>query len=364
MKRAVIAVLIASNLYAASTRLKDLTTLEGVRDNQLLGYGLVVGLAGTGDKAQSVFSAQSLANMLRRMGVSVQPSAIQAKNTAAVMVTANLPAFAQPGTRIDVTVAAIGDAPNLQGGLLLICPLRAADGQTFAVAQGPLVTGGFVARGGGGNSQTTNHPTTARIPGGAIVERRPPSQAPGNTINLQLRSADFTTAARVAAAINRKFGAADAPVARAENSALVSVQTPAEFAKRPVEFLAEIESLTVDADRVARVVVNERTGSIVLGREVKLTPATILHGSLTVQVETTPSVSQPAPLAQGTTTTTTQTAVGVKAESARNVSLKPDATVEDLVKALKSIGSTPREVIAILEAMKAAGALEAVLEVI
>jgi flagellar P-ring protein precursor FlgI len=347
----------------APARLKEVASFEGVRDNQLLGYGLVVGLAGTGDKRQTVFSAQSLANMLQRMGVAVQPTAMLVRNMAAVMVTANLPPYAQPGIRIDVTVAAIGDAPTLQGGLLVICPLKAADGQVYAVAQGPLVTGGFVA-GRGGTTQTTNHPTTARIPDGAIVERRSPSPEPGRKLRLQLHRADFTTAVRIAKAINGKFGAPNSSVARAENAALVTIEAPAEYATRPAEFVAEIESLTVVADRRARIVVNERSGSIVLGREVRIAPVTILHGSLTVEVETGYAVSQPPPLSSGETKVVPQVGVGVKEEPARNISLKQGATVEDLVRGLKKINSTPREVIAILETLRAAGALDADLEVI
>jgi flagellar P-ring protein precursor FlgI len=340
-------------------RLKDVVSIEGVRENQLLGYGLVVGLAGTGDKRQTVFSAQSLANLLERMGVSVSPAALQVRNTAAVMVTANLPPFAQTGTRIDVTVAAMGDATNLQGGLLVLTPLRAANGQVFAAAQGPVVTGGFVA-GRGGTSQTVNHPTTGRIAAGAIVEQTPPSVLNGAAVKLQLRRGDFTTAARIAESINRKFDAA----AKAENAGRVLVEIPAAFAGRPVEFIAQLESLTVDTDHAARIVINERTGTIAMGKDVRIAPVSILHGNLTVEVETTFEVSQPAPLSGGETTVTPKVGVGVKEDKARNVSLKEGATVEDLVRALMSIGSTPRDIIAILENLRAAGALDAEVEVI
>jgi flagellar P-ring protein FlgI len=366
MKRRLITfvcLLLSAQELPAAARVKDLISLEGVRDNQLLGYGLVVGLAGTGDKRQSVFSAQSLANMLERMGVIVQPTAILVRNTAAVMITANLPPFAQPGTRIDVTVAAIGDAANLQGGLLLISPLKAADGQVYAVAQGPLLTGGFAA-GRGGSSQTVNHPTTARVPSGAIVERKPPSLPPGQKLKLQLLRADFTTAARIAQSINRKFGSEQKAVAQAENSGLVNVDLPTAFASRPVEFVAEIEALSVDSDQRARVVVNERTGSIVIGKEVRINPVSILHGALTVEIQTTFTASQPQPLASGETVVTPQVGLGVKEEKARNVTLKQGASVEDLVRGLMAIGSTPRDVIAILQSLRAAGAMEADLEVI
>ena len=348
---------------AEAARLKELATIEGARENQLLGYGLVVGLAGTGDRRQTVFSAQSLTNLLERMGVSVPPTAIRVNNVAAVMVTATLPPYAQPGTRIDVTVAAVGDATNLQGGLLLLTSLRGPDGQVYALAQGPVVTGGFVA-GALGTQQTLNHPTTGRVPNGAIVERPAPTPPPGSKLRLQLRQADFTTAARIAEAINKKFASASSPVARAENAALVTVEVPGQYSQKVPEFLAEMERLTLDADRPAKVVVNERTGTIVMGKEVRIAPVAIMHGSLTVEIQTSYAVSQPAPLSTGTTEVVPQVGVGVKQDKARNVVLKEGATVEELVRALGAIGSTPRDIIAILQNLRAAGALEAELEVI
>jgi len=345
---------------SGATRLKDIAAFEGMRDNQLVGYGLVVGLAGTGDRKQAVFTAQSLTNLLQRMGVTVDPNALTVKNTAAVMVTATLPAFAQPGTRIDITAAAIGDAPNLQGGLLVLTSLRAPNGQVYAVAQGPVVTGGFVA-GRGGNSQTVNHPTVGRVPNGAIVERTPPSVGPGEQLKLQVKQADFTTAARISAAINKHFST---QVAKAENSALVNVSVPEEFRSKPIEFMAELESLTVDIDRVARVIVNERTGTVVMGKEVRISPVAILQGDLNVEIKTNLDVSQPAPLSQGQTTVTPDVAINAREEKARNVVLKQGATIEELVRALTAIGSTARDIVAILQSLRAAGALEAELEVI
>ena len=353
--------LLASSLAAA--RLKDLVDIEGVRENQLVGYGLVVGLAGKGDTQQTVFSNQSLTNLLERMGVAVSPTAIRVKNTAAVMVTATLPAFAQPGQRIDTTVAAIGDAGTLQGGILILTSLRGADGQVYAVAQGPVVTGGFVA-GRGGSSQTVNHPTVGRAPNGATVERPAPSVAPKSTVRLQLRQSDFTTSTRIVAAINQKFPAKDAPAAHAENSGLVSVSIPALFASRTTEFLSELENLTVEADRPTRVVINERTGTIVLGKDVRVAPVAILHGNLNVEIQTSLAVSQPAPLSQGSTEVVPQTTVGAKEEKARSIVLKQGATVEELCRALAAIGSTPRDIIAILQSLRSAGALEAEIEVI
>lgn len=341
-------------------RLKELASIEGVRDNQLVGYGLVVGLNGTGDRKQTVFSAQSLANMLQQMGVSVSPNAIRVNNTAAVMITATLPPFAQPGSRIDATASAIGDASNLQGGILIMTPLKAADGRAYAVAQGAVVTGGFVA-GGGANKQAVNHPTVGRVPNGAIVERAAPSISPDHEVRLQLRRADFTTAARVAAAVNERFGK---KTARAESAGVVSVSIPEDFKTLSTEFIAELEHLRLDADRLARVIVNERTGTIVIGKDVKIAPVAILHGNLSVEVQTTFDVSQPAPFGDGRTTVTPQVNVGVKEDPARNVVLKEGASVEDLVRSMTAVGSTPRDIIAILQALRSAGALDAELEVI
>ena len=347
-----------------AARLKELVTLEGVRDNQLIGYGLVVGLNKSGDRLQTVFSAQSLTNLLQRMGVSVAPDAIRVNNTASVMVTATLPPFAQPGTRIDATAAAIGDASSLQGGLLLLTSLRASDGEVYAVVQGPVVTGGFVA-GRGATSATVNHPTVGRVPNGAIVERLAPSVNPSQTIRLQLRNADFTTASRITDVINQSFGPNAGNLAVAENSAVVSVNLPAEYAGRPPAFIAQIEALEVEADRTARVVINERTGTIVMGQQVKIAPVVVLHGNLTVEIETGYVVSQPAPFSErGETTVVPEVSLGVREEQARNVVLPEGATVEQLVRALMAIGSTPRDIIAILQNVRAAGALEADLEVI
>jgi flagellar P-ring protein FlgI len=341
-------------------RLKDLVSLEGVRDNQLLGYGLVVGLKGTGDSRQTVFSVQSLTNLLLRMGVSVTPSLIQIRNTAAVLVTTDLHPFAQPGTRIDITVSAIGDATTLQGGVLVLTALKGSDGEVYAAGQGSVITGGFSVS-QAGSSKSLNHPTAGRIPNGAIVERAPPTVSPTSHVRLQLRLADFTTAARIASAINRKFGDGNA---RAENSGIVVVESPKEYASKPVEFLAAVENLTVETDRPAKIVVNERTGTIVMGKEVRISPVAILHGSLTVEIRTTPEVSQPPALSNGQTTVVSQTTVSVKEEKARSIVLQQGASVEELVRALSAIGSTARDIIAILQNLKAAGAIEAELEVI
>ncbi len=355
----IFAILTAAVAPLPAARLKDLVSIEGVRDNQLIGYGLVVGLAGTGDRRQTLFSAQSLTNILERMGVSVPGTAIRVNNTAAVMITATLPPFARPGLRIDVTAAAIGDASNLQGGILLLTSLRGADGQVYAVAQGPIMTGGF-SSGRGGNSQTVNHPTVGRAPAGATVERTAPGVEPKGVVRLQVRQSDFTTSARIVEAVNKKFQG----IAHAENAGLVSVAIPAEFAARTTEFISELESLSVDADRPARIVINERTGTIVLGKDVRVSPVAILHGNLSVEIQTTTTVSQPNALGQGTTEVVPQTNVTTREEKARNLVLKQGATVEELVRALAAIGSTPRDVIAILQSLRSAGALEAEVEII
>ena len=343
-------------------RLKELVSLEGVRDNQLVGYGLVVGLNGTGDKRQTLFTAQSLTNILQQMGVTVQPLQILIRNTAAALVTATLPPFAQPGSRIDATVAAIGDASNLQGGLLIMTSLRGIDGQVYSIAQGPVVTGGFVV-GAAGTSQTVNHPTVGRLPAGATIERLAPSASPANQVKLQLHQADFTTAVRIADAVNHHFSASPS-IAHADNSGLVSIAVPPTFSSRGAEFVAELEGLTVETDRPAKVVINERTGTIVMGKEVRVSPVAIMHGNLTVEIQTAFNVSQPNPLATGTTTVVPQVNVEAKEQKARNVVLKEGATVEELVRALSSIGSTARDIISILQALRSAGALESEIQVI
>ena len=347
---------------SGATRLKDLVSIEGVRDNQLVGYGVVVGLNKTGDKQQTIFSTQSLANMLQKMGISVDGATIKVANTAGVMVTATLPPFAQPGTKIDVTAAAVGDATNLQGGLLLMTSLRGTNGQVYAVAQGPVVTGGFVA-GRGGNNQTVNHPTVGRVPNGASVERVAPSVEPTAHVRLQLRDADFATASRIAAVINKQFGP-EHSIAQAENSALVDVDTPQGWRPRMAEFIAAVGELRVEVDVPARIVVNERTGTIVMGKDVRISPVAILHGNLSVEIQTVLQISQPGPVSQGKTEVVPEVTVRAKDEPTKTIVLKQGATVEELVRALTAIGSSARDIIAILQNLRAAGALDAELEVI
>ena len=345
------------------SRLKDLVSIEGVRSNQLVGYGLVVGLNGTGDKQQTLFPVQSLINMLLRMGVnmaSLPAGSITVKNTAAVIVTATLPPYAQPGTEVDATVSAIGDASNLQGGLLVLSTLRGVNGQVYATVQGPVVTAGFVA-GRSSNSTTVNHPTAGRIPNGAMIERAAPTVAIGGVIKLQLNEADFETSARISAAVNEHFQASG-PVAHAENSDLVSVKLPEAYKERPIEFVAELERLSVEPDRAAKVVINEKTGTVILGSDVHIAPVAIMQGNLTVSIQTKPLIVPGGALAPSTTVP--ETTVAAKNDKSRNLILNEGATVEELVRALASIGSTTRDVVAILESLKAAGALQAELEVI
>ena len=356
---ALAALLLLVSLTQAA-RLKDLVTIEGVRDNMLIGYSLVVGLNGTGDRQQTVFSTQSLSNLLQKMGISVAPTALRVNNVAAVMATATLPPFATPGAKIDVTVSSIGDAANLQGGTLLLTSLKAANGEVYAVAQGAVSIGGFAA-GSGATGVQVNHPTVGRIPEGAVVERPAPTVGPDPSgFRLQLRRPDFVTAARVAERLGDTFPDA---VVHAENAAVVAVQMPAEFRERPVEFIARIGTLEIAADRLAKVVLNERTGTVVIGNNVTLAPVAVLHGNLTVQIVTDFAVSQPAPLSPGETVVTPQVDVQVREQQARQVVLGDGASVEELIKALTAIGSTPRDIIAIMQSIAAAGALDADLEI-
>ncbi len=356
-----LALLVAPAARSAGTRLKEVASIQGVRENHLIGYGLVVGLRGTGDKPQTIFSIQTLTNMLQRMGVSVNPTLIQVRNIAAVLATGDLPPFAEPGTKIDITASAIGDASNLQGGTLVMTPLKGADGQVYALGQGPVMTMGFVA-GRGGNTQTVNHPTVGRVPAGAIVERAPPSIPPTAHLILQLHEADFTTATRMVEAINRRFAANGLAVAKAESAAAVSVDIPAGYSARPVEFVSEMENLTIEPEHRLRIVVNERTGTIVLGKEIRITPVAIVHGSLSVEIRTILEVSQPAPLSQGKTAVVPETVVTATEAKTQNLVLQKGATVEELLRALQAIGSSPRDIITILQSMRAAGALDADIE--
>lgn len=343
-------------------RLKDISTVEGVRDNLLLGYGLVVGLNRTGDTQQTFFSTQTLGNILQRMGVQIPVSAVQVRNIAAVFVTAKLPPFARPGVKIDVTVGSIGDAKSLQGGLLLMTSLRASDGQTYAAAQGPLTIAGYSA-GEHGNVTQVNHPTVGRIPDGGIVERDASvdiSHMPH--LAFLLRDPDFTVATQAAAAINKELGVG---VARAMDGSRIEVD-PGELSADTIpQLLARIGNVMVTVAPVARVVINERTGTVVLGANVSLGACSVLQGSLAVDITTKYEVSQPAPFSQnGQTVVVPETNVQAQEAPAKAVKLSEGATVEDLVRGLQGIGASSHDIVAILQAIKAAGALQADLEVI
>lgn len=345
-----------------TVRLKDIATVEGVRENLLVGYGVVVGLNGTGDRRQTLFTTQTLGNILQRMGLQIPTAAVQVRNVAAVFITATLPPFAHPGTRLDVTVSSTGDAKSLEGGLLLLAPLSGPDGKVYALAQGPVTVGGYRA-GLNGNLKQVNHPTVGTIPNGAIVERDASVNLQGLThLTLLLREPDFITARNAAEAINRSVGA---PIARATDSRSVEIAHIPERFGGPAGLLSQIEDVVVPIEPVARVVVNERTGTIVLGGEVTLTPASVLQGNLTVEIVTRFEVSQPFPLSPGgQTVVVPQTSVQAHEQPAQVIRLQEGATVAELVRGLQSIGATPRDVIAILQALKRAGALHAELEVI
>jgi flagellar P-ring protein precursor FlgI len=341
--------------------IRDVATVEGVRDNSLIGYGLVVGLKGTGDRQQTFFTVQTLASILARMGVHIPAASVRVNNVAAVFVTGNLPPFSRPGMRVDIMVSSSGDARSLEGGLLLLTPLYAADGEIYAAAQGPLVVGGFTA-GSATNSKQVNHPTVGRIPGGALVERDSALDLSKlDHLSLLLDEANFTTAGEVAAAINREMAR---PAATAVDSRRVEIQRPAGEVTSIPELLARIENLEVSVHRRAKVVVNERTGTVVLGKDVRLGAVSILHGNFSIEVMTSFSVSQPNALAGGQTEVVPETKLTASEAPARNIELSEGANVEQLVTRLQVIGATARDVVSILQAIKAAGALEADLEVI
>ncbi len=346
---------------AAQVRIKDIADVEGVRDNQLVGYGLVVGLNGTGDRLDSaVFTRQSLIGMLERLGVNTrdQESKLQTKNVAAVMVTANLPAFARSGSRIDVAVSALGDAKDLTGGILLVTPLLGADGEVYAVAQGALATGAISARGAGA-SVTRNVPTSARIANGATVEREVPFQlASRATLRLGLRNPDLTTARRMADAINHRLGGSSA---RASDHRTVSLTLNGQD---PVDVLARIEDLRIEPDSPATVVIDEASGTIVMGANVRISTVAIAQGNLTIRVTEAPQVSQPEALSNGRTVVTPRTNIQVDDSGDKRLGiLRGGVTLRDLVASLNALGVGPRDMISILQSIKAAGALQADLQV-
>jgi len=342
-------------------KLKDVARLQGVRGNQLLGYGVVVGLDGTGDKDQTKFTVQTLTNLMARQGIAVSPTAVKVKNVAAVMVTAELPPFAKPGQRLDVTVSSTGDAKSLAGGTLLMTPLQGADGAVYVVSQGSILVGGFSAS-AGGSSVTKNHPTVGRIPDGGLVERAVPGTFTDRTsLQYSLNEEDFTTAMRVSSAINEELGEL---AARALDARTIHIALPKEFEGKAVELVARLENLSIQLQPKARIVVNEKTGTVILGSEVKIGAVSIVQGSLSIVVTSTPQVSQPAPLSKGTTVVVDKKEIAATEEKTKNLSVEPGISVGKLAEMLNAIGVTPRDLVAILQAIKDAGALNAELRIL
>ncbi|WP_348695409.1 flagellar basal body P-ring protein FlgI [Duganella fentianensis] len=348
---------------ARAERLKDLASIAGVRQNQLIGYGLVVGLDGSGDQTtQTPFTVQSVVSMLQQLGVNLpQGTTLQLKNVAAVMVTASLPAFAQPGQTLDITVSSMGNAKSLRGGTLLMTPLKGADGQVYGMAQGNVLVGG-VGAAAGGSSQVVNHLSVGKISGGATVERAVASKlGEGNFIHLELNTADFATASRVVEVINDKYGPG---IAYALDSRVIRVQSPSSSDQR-VAFIGTLQDMQVAAaEQPAKVIMNARTGSVVMNRAVTLDTCAISHGNLSVSVSAEPQVSQPNALSGGRTVVTQNPQIGIKADSGKVMLVKGGASLAEVVKALNAIGATPQDLLSILQAMKAAGALRAELEII
>jgi len=386
---------------ASAERIKTLADLKGVRPNQLVGYGLIIGLAGTGDDQSAKFSSDSVVNMLQRLGTNINSNQLRLKNIAAVMVTAELPAFAAPGQRIDVTVSSIGTAKSLEGGTLLLTPLKGPDKRVYAVAQGSLSVGGFLASGKSGSSVQKNHPTVGRVPSGALVERAVPINLNREVLEISLRSPDFTTSVRIAAAIEKRLRApkkkpaqqaetkkgkkgkkrgkkaaepeeaeaapvlaeGEEPYATSRDPGTVLVRVPEEYLERIPVLIAELETIQVIPDVPTKVVINERTGTVVLGKGVRLSPVAVAHGGLTVEVEETPSVSQPGAFSGGSTAVVDSTTVKVTEEKGQLHTVGGGASLNDVVRALNALGVTPRDLVAILQTLKSAGALHAELEI-
>lgn len=351
--------LLAFTQQGDAVRIKDIASFSGVRDNQLIGYGLVVGLAGTGDKTSSVFTMRSMVNMLERMGVSVDMRQMKPKNVAAVMVTAKMPVSAKPGTNLDVTVSSLGDATSLLGGVLLQTPLTGVDGKTYGLAQGSLTLGGFTVEGDAA-AASKNITTVGIVPGGALIERSVPFEFNDqDKLSLHLNQPDFSTSMQIAERLNAAMGG---QFATAVDGASVDVQVPPEYRGNLVPLMASVENIEVTPDSPAKVVVDEKTGTVVLGRDVRISKAAVAHGNLSVLITETPNVSQPGPFSNGQTVVTPQTNINVN-EQNRRLMIVEGATLQELVDGLNAIGATPRDLISILRTLKTAGALHAELEV-
>lgn len=352
--------LIASG--SEGTRIKDLAYFLGTRPNMLIGYGLVVGLNQTGDNTNTQFTVNTLANILDNMGIHVDPSTIKIKNVAAVMVTAKLPPFARIGTRVDIEVSSIGDAKSLAGGTLLMTPLQGPDGVAYAVAQGPLSTGGFSIGGASGSSVQKNHPTVSFASGGALVEKEVPVQyADLERMDLVLKTPDFTTASKTAAAINSSLGGS---YAKAMDATTVRFDVPPDSRQQVVEMITRLENLEVQPEVMAKVIVNERTGTVVMGDRVRISPVAVAQGNLTVQITEQPTVSQPLPFSQGQTVVVPQTNIQVQEKKSSLNVVGGGITLGEVIQGLNAIGATPRDLIDVLQAIKAAGAMQAELEII
>ncbi len=343
----------------AQIRLKDMVRLQGIERYQLIGYGLVIGLNGTGDSKRSQFTTQSIVNMLQKFGVTVPVESVKPRNVAAVMLTAEVPSYAKRGDMIDITVSSIGDAKTLEGGVLLMTPLSMADGTVLAMAQGPITVGGFSIETTGGGGVRQNHTLVGRIPQGAMLQADLGGEFPNSAVlNFSMIEKDLTTTQRVVEAINRSFGEA---IAMPTNPYAIEVQVPQQF-QRPggnIAFLAQLEQITVTPDVAAKVVINERTGTIVIGGSVSILPVAISHGNLSVEIRSEPIVSQPAPFSQGQTTVVPNTSASVYQDNGKVVTLENVTTVQEVAQALNSIGIMPRDIIAVLQALKVAGALKA-----
>ena len=359
----IITILIVSILSAPlqAARVKDIANVGGVRDNQLMGYGLVIGLNGTGDKKGTEFTIRSVTSMLTKMGIAIDPSTVIVKNVAAVMVTAKLPPFVKKGSRIDVIVSSIGDSSSLQGGTLLFTPLKGANQMVYAVAQGPVSLGGYTG-GGGGDSVQKNHSTVGRIADGAIIEKEVEMDLNNRKeLTITLRNNDFSTAVRLADIVNNNLKQG---IAHPQDAGSVIISIPPEYENKAVELIAAVENLDVRVDTPARIILNERTGTVVMGENVRISTVAISHGNLTIQVKTQLEVSQPGAFSKGETVVVPQSDVSVDEQEARLIVLQSGVTVDEVVRALNSVGVTPRDLIAILQAIKAAGALQADLEII
>ncbi len=365
LARLACALLLLAAGLAHAERVKELASVQGVRNNQLIGYGLVVGLDGSGDQTtQAPFTAQSMQSMLSQLGIVLPPGVTpQLKNSAAVMVTTQLPAFSQPGQAIDVTVSSIGNAKSLRGGTLLLTPLRGADGNIYAMAQGNVVVGGAGASAAGSKVQI-NHLSAGRVPGGATVERAVANNAlAGETVDLELNQTDFSTARQVSDAINQRLGGARA-IAQPLDARVIRVRLPAEPAER-VAFMAQLESVDVTvASPLAKVIVNARTGSVVMNQTVSLADCAVAHGNLSVTISSTPVISQPGAFSQGSTVVAEKADIQIRQDGGSIMMLKGAARLADVVKALNTLGATSQDLIAILQALKAAGSLKAELEII